>query len=157
MIGLFVRAASQMSYQQLLIRKALEGEPVRRFMVTDPISVPSDLSIEALVEDVVYVSHHKMFPVFEDGRLEGCVTTRQIKEIPRAEWARHTVRDIAKPCSDENTIHVDADAMDALARMSRTDNGRLMVIEDHQLVGVVSLKDLLRFIEVKVDLESDEQ
>jgi CBS domain-containing protein len=51
---------------------------------------------------------------------------------------------------------VGADAVHALARMSRTGNGRLMVVENNQLVGVVSLKDLLRFIEVKVDLEGEE-
>ena len=43
--------------------------------------------------------------------------------------------------------------MDALGRMNRSGNGRLIVVEDDRLVGVVRLKDLLRFIEIKVDLE----
>ena len=114
--------------------------------------MPFALSATA-VEDVVYVTHHKMFPVVHNGRLAGCVTTRQIKEVPRETWSLRTVRDIAQPCSDVNTIPADADAIDALARMSRTGNGRLIVVEDDRLVGVVSLKDLLRFIEVEVDLE----
>ena len=44
LIGMFIRSAAQMSYQQVLVRKALDGEPVSRFMNTDPVTVPpSDL------------------------------------------------------------------------------------------------------------------
>ena len=42
------------SYQQLIVRKALEGEKVSRFMKPDPITVPPELSIQELVEEYVY-------------------------------------------------------------------------------------------------------
>ncbi|HEY9074704.1 MAG TPA: site-2 protease family protein, partial [Desulfobaccales bacterium] len=51
LIGLFLRSAAQMSYQQVMIRKALEGEQVRRFMTPNPITVPSSLTVAELVED----------------------------------------------------------------------------------------------------------
>ena len=86
LIGLFVRNAAQMSYRQLLLRRTLEGEPVSRFMNEDAVTVPPGISVEELVEGYVYEHHFKMFPVASDGRLEGCVTTRQIKELPREEW-----------------------------------------------------------------------
>ena len=35
LIGLFLRGAASMSYQQLLVRRALEGETVARFMQTE--------------------------------------------------------------------------------------------------------------------------
>ncbi|MGB6043946.1 MAG: site-2 protease family protein, partial [Pirellulales bacterium] len=71
LIGIFVRGAAAMSYQQLVIRKALEGESVRRFMSTDVVTVPASLSVADFVDDYVYQYHHKMFPVIDDGQLLG--------------------------------------------------------------------------------------
>ena len=39
LIGMYLQSAARASYQQILIRKALEGELVRRFMKTDPVTV----------------------------------------------------------------------------------------------------------------------
>jgi Zn-dependent protease/predicted transcriptional regulator len=152
-IGMFLRGASRSSYQQVLIRKAFEGEHVRRFMTADPVSVPPSISLEALVEDYVYKYHYKMLPVVDDGRLVGCVTTRDVKEIPKHEWRTHLVGELAKSCSEENAIGPDEDAMKALSVMNRTGGSRLMVVEGTKLVGVVSLKDMLQFLSLKIDLE----
>jgi Zn-dependent protease len=156
LIGLFLRSAAQMSYQQLVIRKALEGEPIRRFMSVNPVTIPPSISIETFVEDFVYHYHHKMFPVIADSRLLGCVTTTQVKEVLRDEWPQRAVAELVCESSDENTIDVNADATKALATMSRSGNGRLMVVDQGRLVGIISLKDLLKFIEIKVDLEGAE-
>jgi hypothetical protein len=53
-------------------------------------------------------------------RLVGCVTTKQVKEIPRGEWGQMKVGEIATQCSDENTIGPQVDAMKALSIMSKT-------------------------------------
>ena len=156
LIGLFLRNAAQMSYQQLLVRKALEGEPVRRFMNADPVTVQSSITVEKLVEDYIYKYHHKMFPVMEGEKLVGCITTRQVKEIPREDWARETIREAASPCSAENTISPSTDAVKALAMMNQGGVGRLLVVEGGRLVGLVTLKDLLDFFSLKVELEEQD-
>ena len=154
LIGMFLQGAARASYQQLLTRRALEGEPVRRFMKTDAVTVPPSISLEQLVEDYVYKYHFKMFPIVEDhDRLLGCVTTKQIKEIPRAEWGRRTVGDVASQCTAENTIEPQADAMKALSIMKQTGASRLMVVEKGRLVGIIALKDLLELLSLKVELE----
>lgn len=154
LIGLFLRGAASMSYQQLLIRRALEGERVQRFMTRDPVTVPPSLSVADLVEDYIYRHHFKMIPVVDSGKLLGCVTTRQVKEVPRDQWSQKKVEELADGCSKSNTISPGADAMEALSSMSRNRVSRLMVVEDSRLVGVLSLKDLLRFISDKVELEA---
>lgn len=155
LIGMFLHNAARMSYQQLLTRRALEGESVRRFMKTDPVTVTPDMTLEELVEDYVYVFHHKMYPVVSDSdRVEGCVTTRQIKEVPREEWSQKRVKDIEVACSEENTISPDADAITALSMMNRNAVSRLIVKEGDRLAGVVSLKDMLKFLSLRVELDT---
>jgi CBS-domain-containing membrane protein len=136
------------------LRRALEGEPVARFMQANPVTVPRSISVAELVHDYVYRYHFKMFPVVDDGgRLLGCVTTRQVKELPRDEWERQTVGALAGGCTAENTVRPEADAMGALARMSRTGASRLMVVDGDRLLGILSLKDLMQFFALKMELE----
>ncbi|MGA9756143.1 MAG: site-2 protease family protein [Desulfobaccales bacterium] len=153
LIGMFLRNAAQMSYQQLLVRKALEGEPVSRFMNANPVTVQDSITVENLVEDYIYKYHYKMFPVMAGEKLVGCITTRQVKEIPREEWSRETIREVADPCSPDNSISPQTDAIKALAMMSQGGISRLMVVDHGRLVGVVTLKDLLDFFSLKVELE----
>jgi Zn-dependent protease/predicted transcriptional regulator len=157
LIGFFMRGASRMSYQRLLMTETLKGEPVSRFMNTDVVTVPPQASIEELVEDYVYRYHYKLFPVATDGTLEGCITTRQIKEIPREEWSRHTVRELAEKCDASNTVASSDDATAALAKMHQNSHSRLMVVDEGRLVGIISLKDLLHFLSLKLDLEGGER
>lgn len=154
LIGLFVRNAAHMSYQQLLLRRAFEGEPVSRFMQPDPVAVPRGISVAELVQDYIYRYHFKMFPVVDgSGRLIGCVTTRQVKELPREEWDRQTVGALAAQCGPENTVRPETDAMQALSTMSRIGASRLMVTDGDRLLGILSLKDLLKFFSLKMELE----
>ena len=155
LIGFFLRNASQMSYQQLFIRKALEGEQVMRFMKTDLITVPASTSINELVDSYIYKYHHKMYPVLDDSGLIGCVTTRSVKEIPKDHWSSREVGEIASPLSDDNSIVYNADAMESLSKMSRTGNGRLLVLKDGKLVGIITLKDMIEFLSMKMDIEKN--
>jgi Zn-dependent protease len=153
-IGMFLRRAAGASYQQLLVRKALEGEPVSRFMKRDPVTVPPSATVEEIVENYIYRHQFKMFPVVDGSdRLLGCVTMKQVKGIPREEWLRRTAGDLAAVCSPENAVTPETDAMEALSLMNRTGSSRLMVLEGDRLAGVISLKDLLKFLELKVELE----
>lgn len=157
LIGMFVRNASQMSYRQLIIRKALAGEYVERFMKPDPVVVPPSLTISELVQDYFYKYHYKMFPVLENGKVKGCISTRQIKQIPHDQWSNYKIAGLVEPCSRENTVSLHEDAVKVLSLMSSTQNSRLMVLDGDRLAGIVTLKDLLKFLALKIDLEENEQ
>ena len=153
LIGFFVRSAAAGSYSQMQTRRFFEGEPVWRFMVRDPIAAPPDISIHDFVESYIYRYYHEFFPVVEDGRLLGCIGIAEIRQLPKARWALAQVFDVMSPASPENTVEVDTDAVRALSIMRRSGNSRLMVVENGRLVGLVTLKDLLRLIAFKMDLE----
>jgi Zn-dependent protease/CBS domain-containing protein len=153
LIGLFIQGAAKMSYQQLITRKALEGEPLKRFMKSEPVTVPESITIEELVEDYIYRYHYKLFPVVNSHKLLGCITTKEVKEVPRERWGQKTVGELADPCSAENTIGPDADAVQALSTMRRNNASRLMVVENDKLMGIIALKDMLEFLNFKVELD----
>ena len=153
LIGLFLRSAAKMSYRQLVTREALEGEKVQRFMNPNPVTVQPTTTLNDFVEDYVYKYHFKMFPVVNSDRVIGCITTKQVKEVPREQWSDITVRELALECTPDTTVKPDDDAMRALSLMRRTGGSRLVVVEDDRLAGVVSLKDMLEFLSLKVDLD----
>jgi len=157
LIGTFIRGASQMSYRQMIIRKAITGEHIERFMTPEPVTVLPSLSITGLVQDYFYRYHYKMFPVVENGSVKGCITTKEVKEIPQEQWSRYTVGNLARPCSNENTISLQDDAVKVLSLMNQTGNSRLMVMDGEKLAGIVTLKDLLQFLSLKIDLEEKEE
>ena len=158
-LGMFLRGAAQQSYQQVLMRSGLEGEPIRRFMKSDPVTVPPNISVEDLIDNYVYRYHHKMFPVVTgaDHHLAGCVTTQALASIPRDEWRQHSVMELMRPCSPDNTVSPDTDAASALSKMSKTGLSRLMVVDHDRLLAIVALKDLLDFLTLKLELEGPGQ
>jgi len=150
LIGLFLRGAASATYEQTLARQILAGHPVSRFMNRRPITVSPELSVRELVEDYVYRYHHKVLPVVRDGRLLGCVTTAQVGED---QWGRRTVAEIMEPCSEENTISPETDALEAMTKMQRTGRSPLLAVDRGQLVGILSLRDLLEFLTLKLQFE----
>lgn len=156
LIGMFLRGAAKMSYQHVLIRQALEGEPVRRFMTDNPVTVSPSTTLDQFVQRYVYEHHFKMFPVTDDNELIGCITTRQVKQVPRDQWSDTTVGDVVASCEPQKTLNPDDDAMQALGMMNRNQVSRAMVVDNGQLAGVISLKDLMTHLSLKMELEEND-
>jgi len=155
MIGWFMQGASRVSYEQLVVQKVLEGQPVSRFMQTDPITAPRMITIRQMLEEYVYRFHFQVYPVVEGGRLLGCVSIESIKEVPREAWDERLVAEVIEPWPEGEQVGPDDDAFEALKTMSRDGIDRMVVVEDGALLGVLCLRDLLRYLSLKMDLEGD--
>ena len=156
LLGMFLRGISHASYQQLLVRDTLAGESVQKLIRANPVTVTSDLSIADLVEHYIYEYHYKMFPVVDDGELRGAVSTRQVKDVPRDEWDRTTVGEVAEKPSDSNSIALDTEASQALEQIKKTGNSRLLVVDDGAIEGIVTLRDMMDFLALKLDIEDND-
>ncbi len=154
LIGLFLNNAAKGSYQQVVVRQLLQGEPIRHFMNPEPIVVPPALDLRHWVDDYVYRHHRKTFPVASNGHLEGVISTQALTQYPREEWEQHTVGEVMRHDLQALSIPPETDALEALSKMQRTGSSRLLVTEGDRLVGIVSLKDLLRFLHLKMELEA---
>ncbi len=157
LIGLFLRGASKMSYRQLEIRQALEGEPVSRFMRQPEVTVPPSTSLQDLMDQYFHHYYLSVFPVTQGSQIMGCVDVRQLKTVPRSEWDIHRVSELTEPCDGANTISPDTDAIDALTRMTRGGRSWLLVAEHDHLEGMVTLRDLLKYVAIHLDLDGLEE
>ena len=119
-------------------------------MEPDPVTVPAAISLAELAEGYVLRNHFQTFPVVREGTLIGCINSRIIRQVPRAEWKDRTVGEMSTACSGEETIAQSVDAMRALAKMTRTGRDQLMVVDGDRLVGVVTLGNLLRFLSLRL-------
>lgn len=153
LIGFFLYGAAGQSYQQVLVNRALRGESVRRFMSRDPITVPPDLSVQSWVDAYLYRYLYDLFPVTRDSKVVGCISSKQIGSLPRTEWDRKSVADVMTPCSPEHGIQAETEAVKALAQMNRTGMSRLLVFEGDRLVGMLVLKDLMKLMAFRMELE----
>ena len=155
LIGIFVRGAASSSYQQLVLKDMVEGQPVRRFMRSDPITVAPTLSIAEWVEDYIYRYHYKMYPVLDESRLLGCITVDSLQGIRREDWPTTRVADVMEARSETNTVDASTDTMALLTNILQPDGrSRFMVVEGDRLVGIIALKDLLELISLKLQIES---
>jgi len=152
-IGMFLNGAATASRQQADVLAALEGKTVEEFSKKNPVTVSPELSVREFVEQYIYRLHLSMFPVLDvRSQLVGCVTTKDVKKIPPGAWERRTVEEIASPCSSENSVQPDLPAEQAVALMNRTNRSRLIVREGARLAGIVTLKDIMAFVAVRLEL-----
>ncbi len=152
LIGLFLRSAAAASNYQVMMKQVFSGESVARFMTPHVVYVPPELTLQSLVEDYVFRYHHDLFPVVDGGRLLGAVELRRVRTVPQEEWPQRSVGQVMTPLSEEMTITAGTDALAALSKMRETGNSRLMVTDGERLVGMVALKDMLEFLDLKMGL-----
>jgi len=151
-IGWFLMQAAQQSYRQLVLRQALSGVPVSSVMTQDLDVVPADITLDQVVQDFIMARNHPAFPVQDGDELLGLLCLNDIRSVPRDQWHVVTARQTTPPLSEKNTIAPSSDAWDALIRMSSEDCGRLVVIEDGRLRGIVSRTDIMRLMHHRLEL-----
>ncbi len=154
LIGMFLRSAAKASYQQVLVRRALEGVPIEDLMTSHVVTAPPDASLSGLVDSHFMKYHFHSLPVLRDGQLLGLLTMRDIKEVAEEDRSRVTAADLVegKPDKMPPILSPEDDAMDAMAALTASGWGRAPVLQDGQLVGIVSRRDLMHFLAVKTDL-----
>ena len=151
-IGLFMKQSALGSYQAVVLREALASVKVRQIMTDNVVAVDWLASLEELVRDYIYRHQFTHFPVFNRDELLGMVSLAQVKDVPKDLWPFKQVRDIMAPIDDVPSLKPNDDATEALSRMVSDDLGRMPVIEDGRLVGIVSRRDILNLFKIKSDL-----
>ncbi len=152
-LGFFLHQAASSSVQNLRMRETLGGESVDRFMSSPPVCVKEDLPLDRFVNEYVLPYHFTIFPVMdENGRLLGTVRSLKPGQISQEKWPSMQIRDIMDTDCSQLVIRPPTPALQAFSKLQRQNLGRLIVVQNEQPVGILSLRDLMEFIQIKADL-----
>lgn len=151
-IGLFLRQAAESGYQRVLIRDILSGMKVKELMSSNVVCVSSDLSIYDLVDEFFLKHRFISYPVCEKGKLLGIVTLNSVKQIPRERWKEEKTKVATQGVPQNFILHPEEDAVEALEKIITSDLGKLPVVKDGEIVGILSRRDVMNLLTIKTDL-----
>ena len=151
-IGLFLRYAARVSYQQVAARNTFAGLALGDVIQRNVVTVEPDLMLDRLVDEYFYTYKFRSFPVLEAGRIVGVVSLKDVQGVPRAEWPSRCVREAMHLVREENLVRPSDGLSDVFRKMAEEDKGHLPVVEDGRLVGIVTRHDIMTLIQLKTDL-----
>ncbi|MFQ5963450.1 MAG: CBS domain-containing protein [Candidatus Scalinduaceae bacterium] len=151
-IGLFLKGAAEAGYQQLLAGKLLHGIKISEIMTRDVITIEDSITLDKLVDDYFLKYRYNSYPVVSNGILIGMVSIHDVKQIPREEWSKANVRRIFDSKVIDLCMNPNDDATSAMAKMAKRGLGRIPVVDNGKLVGIVSHRDIMQIIKHKIDL-----
>ncbi len=145
-IGWFLVQAARASYQELQLRDMLRGVEAEDVMAGDLLRIPPDLSLQDAVDDYFMRYDHGAFPVDEHGRTVGLLTLRGVRRVQREQWSTRRVRDHMVPLGDQVVVAPHARMDDVLGKLQDGEAGRVLVVQDSEVVGIITPTDLTRWL-----------
>lgn len=146
MIGWFVLLAARSSYTFQLARVAFEGKSVEKLMTRKPITASPDMTLSEFVNLIVLRYGISFVPVVEGRVLLGHVDQSILSGIDRDNWGNTKVGDIFVGLDQNAMVAPELAVPDLLELIKKTGRRKFMVVEDHTLLGVITLADLSRYL-----------
>jgi predicted transcriptional regulator len=131
-IGWFLVQAARSSYQDLQLQQLLRGVEAEDVMAGDLRRIPPELSLQDAVDDYFMRYDHSGFPVEERGRTIGLLTLR--------------VREAMVPLGDQVVVAPDARMDGVVGKLQDGEAGRVLVVENGEVVGIITPSDLTRWL-----------
>jgi len=140
LIALFIYMGANEEEKMVFIENVLKKIKIAEIMTPNPVYVTPETRASEVLEMMLKYKHLG-YPVVDDGELVGIVT---LNDVAKAKDA--IVRDVMT--RKVITINPEESAFKAFKLMNEHRVGRLPVVEDGRLVGIVSRTDLVRTLEV---------
>jgi len=151
-VAFFVYIAASSEAQQVTMKAAFQDVTVGDIMTpaNDLHTVEPETTVAELIQRM-FTERHTGYPVvdtnaFEGERLIGLVTLTDAREIEPVERDAYTVEDVMT--TELQTITPDSDAMAAIDQMREHDIGRLLVVDNDDLVGLISRTDVMTAFDI---------
>ena len=147
LLGAFLFTAARGSRKQAVIRASLASVSVRELMVKNVVSLSPDITLEEAVNQYFLPYGYGGFPVVQDGRLLGIVAVRDVQTVNNTQWTFRRVTDVMQTSNDEMVVPPDVPVIQALEKMISFGAERLIVVQDGELLGLLTRASIGNFIE----------
>jgi CBS domain-containing protein len=137
-IGIFLFSAALASRRQAAQRTSLTSMTVRQVMAHRVVTLLPDMTVQDAVDQFFVTHGFGGFPVCEGGQLLGMVTVSDVQALPTALWPWRRIREIMHPASQAFCIPPDWSVIRAMERMVQSGLDRLVVMENEQIVGLIT-------------------
>lgn len=148
-IGWFINQMSKDSYQSMLLSDIFDKINIREFMTGKVVTVDRSMSVQELVDNYFYKYKFAIFPVSQDGRIIGIVSAASVKQLETGTRSQATVGSITTPLSDKLIISPDDIVSTAMTRLRSNGIGRVLVMDQDNLLGIVSNTDILNYLWIR--------
>jgi Zn-dependent protease len=150
LLGWIVIEAARAEQGGAALHRLLGATRVADIMTPDPVTVPADLSVDALIRHHVASCRCSAFPVTgPDGSPSGLVALSRLREVPAHLRATTPVAAVAIPLDRVVAAHPDDLVVDLLARLTPASGRRALVLgPGGELVGIVTAAEVERALEV---------
>jgi len=154
LLAFFIYIGASNEAQQTAMNAAFEGVRVRDIMTpqAEVESVAVDTSVADLLERM-FRQRHTGYPVLENDQLVGVVTLGDARGVKDVERDAFTVSDVMS--QDLETIGPKSNVMDAFEAMQQRNIGRLVVVEDDEIAGLISRTDIMTALDIIRDSGGD--
>lgn len=146
LIAFFIYIGANQEATFLRYYVLLQDVTVADAMSNSLVTVEPETPLPRLLE-LMYETKHLGFPVVERGNLVGIVTLSDIHKVSPIDREAMQVRDVMT--RDPITLPPSAPLIDALRIMTTHGIGRIPVVDDGDLVGIVTRTDVLRVMELR--------
>ncbi|RLI78994.1 histidine kinase [Archaeoglobales archaeon] len=147
LIALFIYIGANEEEKMVVVEGLLDKVKVEEIMTPNPLTVPANWRVKDVVK-LMFKHKHLGYPVVKDDKLVGIVTLKDLINSDENEIIENIMS------KDLITISPNHTAFDAFKIISGNKIGRILVVENDKLVGIVSRTDLMRVLEILEVLES---
>ncbi len=151
-IGWFLGNAASASYRQAQWRAALHGFSASQVMTPDCPEVPSNTTVNQLVQGYVFTSGRRFFLVADEGGLKGIVTLHNVKSVSRQNWDVTQVKEIMTSVDKVKVAHPNQDALSILEQMDECDINQMPVVSEGRVIGLIARDNLISFLRTRSEL-----
>jgi len=147
LIALFIYIGASMESTAVKYHFLLQDVTVGSMMTTTVTAVPANLPLAKVVE-MMYASKHLGFPVTDRDMLVGMVTLADVNRTSPIDRDAMQVKDVM---TRDNlvTLPPDAPVMEALHLMTTRNIGRIPIVQDDKIIGIVTRTDILKVTELR--------
>ena len=142
-IGWFLLNAARSEAGNLQLESILGRLTARDVMHTQFETVKPGMSLHEVVEDHMLARGERAVIVANDGSVRGILTVSDIQKVPRSAWGETPVQGVMTPREQVTTVDATAKALEVLQLISERRFNQVPVLEDGQMVGIITRRELL--------------